>query len=115
MTLGRLVGFCGALVALLAGVTGGCGSRTELRHGGGDGTSPVGAGASAGTGPGATCGRAEVACSGVCVNVNVDPAHCGACGTVCETPEVCSRGECKRGCDEALTNCAGACVDLDDD
>lgn len=33
-------------------------------------------------------------CSSVCVNKQTDNAHCGACGTACETGQTCTEGSC---------------------
>ncbi len=41
-----------------------------------------------------------------------DPRSCGSCDAVCPDGEVCSKGECLPECEEGLTTCGGACVDL---
>jgi hypothetical protein len=43
--------------------------------------------------------------------VQSDPAHCGACGSVCTTGKVCSLGSCADSCAAGLTQCGAACVD----
>lgn len=56
---------------------------------------------------------ATVSCDGVCVDTRSDPAHCGACGQVCEAGSVCSEGSCLAGgCPTGTTECAGGCVDM---
>jgi hypothetical protein len=52
------------------------------------------------------CGRVcpganQACCSGVCQNLNRDPSHCGACGNACASG-VCCRGEC---CPQAAQRC----------
>ncbi|MBW2454707.1 MAG: hypothetical protein JRI68_09355 [Deltaproteobacteria bacterium] len=62
-------------------------------------------------------------CCGTCVDINSDPTHCGQilcadcdADPLCEgvTP-VCSEGACADECAAGLTDCAGACVDLNED
>ncbi|MFY2559474.1 hypothetical protein ACN469_17710 [Corallococcus terminator] len=43
-------------------------------------------------------GGGVVLCGGSCVNTQVDPAHCGACGNACVTGEVCEGGACILRC-----------------
>lgn len=50
-------------------------------------------------------------CDGACVNLQGDPAHCGACGVTCDADDPCRAGVC--GCDAGFTGCERACVDLD--
>jgi hypothetical protein len=33
-------------------------------------------------------------CDGLCVNLHIDEANCGACGTICAELETCFSGEC---------------------
>jgi hypothetical protein len=66
------------------------------------------------------CPPGTDACSDGCFDKKHDPNHCGACGTVCLSGEVCQKGECTcpRGatcCPPGLTNCNDACVDLETD
>jgi len=60
--------------------------------------------------PGRTdCGGAE------CVDLESDPADCGACGNACAADEVCSKGACTSVCGPGLTLCDRSCVDLEFD
>ncbi len=54
-------------------------------------------------------------CDGTCVDTNVDPANCGACGTACAGGEVCSVGTCATQCGGGTTECGGLCVDTNVD
>jgi hypothetical protein len=54
-------------------------------------------------------------CDGVCRDLAVDPANCGACGAACDPGERCSEGECALSCGGGLTDCDGVCRDLDTD
>ncbi|MFK7986309.1 MAG: hypothetical protein AB8I08_09785 [Sandaracinaceae bacterium] len=38
------------------------------------------------------CGAGAESCDGACVDVRLDPAHCGGCGVACEDGLVCSDG-----------------------
>lgn len=58
-----------------------------------------------------TCPAGLTNCSGTCVNLQTDPAHCGSCtATACNG--TCQSGVC---CGVGLTNCSGVCVDLTSD
>lgn len=63
------------------------------------------------------CGLGETNCDGDCVDLDSDPAHCGACYTTCDPGEDCTGGDCRCGsetaCAPGLTCCGGACVDTD--
>jgi hypothetical protein len=52
-------------------------------------------------------------CSGVCVDLERDPANCGACGTACSGGETCQAGACT--CPTGQDDCSGVCVDLQRD
>ncbi len=52
---------------------------------------------------------------GRCVNLQSDPAHCGACGRACGAGQWCSDGSCGGGCTEARVFCADRCVDTTSD
>ncbi|MDF1562486.1 MAG: hypothetical protein P1V51_05555 [Deltaproteobacteria bacterium] len=57
------------------------------------------------------CEAGRELCGSICVDLQTDSAHCGACGEVCSAPETCGAGSCQRLCagDEVL--CEGACID----
>ena len=61
----------------------------------------------------ATCGAGQVVCSGACTNTAVDPANCGACGTVCTAPPsatpYCSSGGCGASCKPGFVSSGGGC------
>ncbi|MBI4699650.1 MAG: hypothetical protein HY744_00545, partial [Deltaproteobacteria bacterium] len=50
-------------------------------------------------------------CAGKCVDVQNDPANCGACSSACPPGQVCSAGVCSLVCAGGTTKCGGACVD----
>ena len=54
-------------------------------------------------------------CGNACVNVQLDPTNCGACGKACKAGQVCSAGSCALGCFGGTVQCAGpngdVCVD----
>ncbi len=52
-----------------------------------------------------TCGGNE------CIDLQTDSSHCGACGSICASGQICSGGECQ-GCADGLTACDSGCVDL---
>jgi hypothetical protein len=54
-------------------------------------------------------------CGGRCVDLDVDPNHCGECGYACEPGELCSEGACANTCRSGMDECGGRCVDLDVD
>jgi alpha-tubulin suppressor-like RCC1 family protein len=49
------------------------------------------------------------------VNTLTSATNCGACGTVCGTSQVCSKGACKSSCDIGTTKCGASCVDTKTD
>jgi hypothetical protein len=57
------------------------------------------------------CGIGLISCSGVCVDTQADPNHCGDCSTACGPNMFCSKGTCVNICDPPLVPCGGACVD----
>ena len=65
--------------------------------------------------PECACNLGEACCDAMCVDTDVEPTSCGACGNTCADDEVCSAGACRRSCDPGLTLCGGLCLDLSDD
>src|SRR5262249_44063032 len=61
------------------------------------------------------CAPNETQCGANCVDLQSDPANCGACGRACGAGLVCSMGTCQATCTLPLTNCSGACVNLQTD
>jgi hypothetical protein len=54
-------------------------------------------------------------CGGtLCVDLETDVAHCGACGEGCSSGEQCVNGTCE-GCPSSTEACGGGCVDLSTD
>jgi hypothetical protein len=119
-----------AFAALLAGCAGGA-SLTDAQPGttGTTGTSsgPTGGttdeptttemsttsgttGGSSGT-TGETCSPGQMNCGGECVDVQVEPDHCGGCDEPCEPGEVCQEGSCGSPCEAQEMLCGGTCVD----
>lgn len=60
----------------------------------------------AGECPGAT------KCGNSCVNLDSDPAHCGACETACPANGFCVAGACMAQCPAPAMVCAGKCIDV---
>ena len=54
-------------------------------------------------------------CGGVCVDLQTDPKHCGACNHACLQGERCLGSTCVSQCLAGLTACNGTCVDLQSD
>lgn len=50
-------------------------------------------------------------CGGTCVDINVDPLNCGACGVACNGGQKCNAGVCGCAADEAF--CNGQCGKAD--
>lgn len=64
---------------------------------------------------GSCTGRPPVPCTqcdGVCVDLKVDSANCGACGQKCAPGSVCSASACVASCPAAQSACNGGCFDL---
>ena len=59
------------------------------------------------------CGAGLVSCNDECVNVQVDPAHCGGCDRACASRQLCIDGGCL--CPSPLRTCGAACVDTGSD
>jgi hypothetical protein len=51
-------------------------------------------------------------CGDTCVNLDSDPAHCGACGTACPADGFCVSGTCMAQCPAPGVVCGGKCVDV---
>lgn len=63
------------------------------------------------------CGERSDECAGTCVDLQVNPDNCGACGNACLAGEACSGGACVASCPEGTSECDRACVytDIDPD
>src|SRR6266508_2437399 len=73
-----------------------------------DGASPITDGATTDGADGGTCATGETRCSGRCVNVQVDLAHCGMCGRACTGGQGCMNGMCSSAPDcRVNTSCMG--------
>ncbi len=66
-----------------------------------------------------TCPAPLLTCDGACLDLRVDPAHCGACDHACAAGQVCSAGACAATCAAPLVACgageAARCVAVQDD
>ncbi len=64
----------------------------------------------AGKGEGDSCGTDRACCSGTCVNLRIDPDHCGGCGYACSPTSnltaICHNGGC--AC-PGFADCPGTC------
>lgn len=40
------------------------------------------------------CSSGKTACGGVCIDTQIDPQHCGACGRSCKKGLICEKGRC---------------------
>ncbi|WP_437781486.1 MXAN_6577-like cysteine-rich protein [Sorangium sp. So ce1097] len=80
--------------------------------GGGEGGDAAGEDTDGGSG-GLLCAPDLAACDGGCVDLRVNPRHCGGCGHACAADERCEGGACV--CDAGLEACDGGCVDLTSD
>ncbi|NOY92171.1 MAG: hypothetical protein GXP55_13315, partial [Deltaproteobacteria bacterium] len=64
---------------------------------------------------GSACPGGLTDCGGSCADLDLDPGHCGACGTVCAAPAhaaaVCAVGACGFVCDPGFADCNGLPVD----
>jgi Stigma-specific protein, Stig1 len=58
------------------------------------------------------CPPGMISCSGGCVSLNLDPQHCGGCGTVCPFGTQCYNGICTLfACPVGYGNCNGLLAD----
>jgi hypothetical protein len=57
-----------------------------------------------------SCPAGATACGESCVDLTVDPDHCGACASRCTDGHACVAGACV--CPSGTTDCGGRCVDL---
>src|SRR5262245_8158137 len=60
-------------------------------------------------------GAGEEPCDGTCMNTQVDPNNCGACGNVCAGSQVCLSSGCATSCPAPLSACDRTCVDTSSD
>jgi hypothetical protein len=65
--------------------------------------------------PRCVCPPHKTSCSGHCVDLKTDAAHCGTCGQHCPPGQVCVNGKCQVHCATGQANCGGACVSLGSD
>lgn len=68
-------------------------------------------------GGGGTCSPSRTNCMGVCVLLETNPAHCGACGNACAADETCGGGMCRVAmtCPAGQDDCGDGCVPLSGD
>jgi hypothetical protein len=81
-----------------------------------DGTDPLTPNGGGGAAP-AGCPAGQTDCGGVCVSLDSDRNHCGACSNACPPGDAneCSSGVCVAGCFPGQTNCGGFCVNHETD
>jgi hypothetical protein len=58
---------------------------------------------------GPNCPELSVLCSGLCVDVQTDARHCGACGNACAAGQSCAAGRCTTICAPGQTVCGATC------
>ena len=61
-----------------------------------------------------SCGGGTTLCGDRCVDLAVDPDHCGDCQSTCAAGQVCSESTCSDRCLGAM-RCGDRCVDLSND
>jgi hypothetical protein len=76
-------------------------------------SSASGCGTDVNLGPSGGCAADQTRCGDVCVALDANPEHCGACGVGCSTG-LCSNGVCQ-ACEPPLVACAEGCVDVSAD
>ncbi len=59
-----------------------------------------------------SCADGQSNCGGVCVDTQINPNNCGACGNACAPGERCAAGACATACAGTQVSCGGACVEL---
>ncbi len=66
---------------------------------------------------GGTCSPSRTNCSGSCVLLESNPAHCGACGNACASSETCASGMCVAAmtCPPGQDDCGAGCIALTGD
>lgn len=87
-----------------------CGDRSGTRTCADDGVyDPCDCGEPDGglTDGGAPCDSGLTRCEGACVDLDVDPTHCGDCVTACGDGETCEAGACVAAADCRTTPCTG--------
>jgi hypothetical protein len=60
--------------------------------------------------PSGDCPSPLVECDSLCVDIQSNHEHCGACSRACEPAQVCSGGECMLECPAGTGLCSGGCV-----
>ena len=60
------------------------------------------------------CGPGRQMCGAICVDTQRDTDHCGACGRMCSSEQLCVAGACAEvaACPPGQALCADACVDV---
>lgn len=99
-----------AVSGLVAAFGGGCSATDVVGLSAPDASAPSTetAGADAATGP--LCDK--TVCGGSCVDTQIDPKNCGACGTACGEGLSCQAGQCALACAGGTSKCGDACVDM---
>jgi streptogramin lyase len=68
-----------------------------------------------GQGPPPRCDAGGTVCANACVDLQTSAAHCGACGAVCASNEICVSGACRLDCPAGQSQCGSQCVDRQSD
>jgi hypothetical protein len=64
-------------------------------------------------GTGGSCGHGYASCSGNCVEILSNEAHCGSCTKTCPPGLTCDNGSCS--CPGTLELCPAGCIDITTD